>query len=142
MTKEQAVFIVKKLVSFYPNWKVDRDIIGFWVDRLQQEDYENVTANVDEYTTSSEYPPSIAAIIKPNSGLKEGERLSVHDRSYKNRKRSGIASQENSHGYAKGSAGRNGRIRLSLRKQRKKVRNGTLQPRSRAVNYRINPEIT
>jgi len=73
MTKEQAVFIVKKLVSFYPNWKVDRDIIGFWVDRLQQEDYENVTANVDEYTTSSEYPPSIAAIIKPNSRI-EGRR--------------------------------------------------------------------
>jgi ferritin len=73
MEKVQAVSIVKRLAAYYPNWKVDKNIIEIWVDTLINEDYENAMQNMKEYISSNEYPPSIAAIIKPNSRI-EGKR--------------------------------------------------------------------
>lgn len=73
MEKGQAVSIVKRLAAYYPNWKVDKSIIEIWVDTLIAEDYENAMQNMKEYISSNEYPPSIAAIIKPNLRI-EGKR--------------------------------------------------------------------
>lgn len=69
MEKEQAKEIFKHLAACYPNWKVDKGIAEVWVGTLQKYDHENVWANVEEYKISSEYPPSIAAIIKSNSRI-------------------------------------------------------------------------
>ncbi|OKP81607.1 hypothetical protein A3842_11035 [Paenibacillus sp. P3E] len=73
MEKGQAVSIVKRLAAYYPNWKVDKSIVEIWVDTLVGEDYENALQNMKEYISSNEYPPPIAAIIKPNSRI-EGKR--------------------------------------------------------------------
>lgn len=67
MEREQAKEIFKELAACYPNWKVDKSIAEVWIKKLIPHDYENVRANVDEYTESIEYLPSIAAIIKMNS---------------------------------------------------------------------------
>lgn len=69
MEKEQAKEIFKHLAACYPNWKVDQSIAEVWVKTLLNQDHENVWANVEEYKVSSEYPPSIAAIIKINSRI-------------------------------------------------------------------------
>ncbi|MEK3838678.1 hypothetical protein [Paenibacillus sp. FSL R7-0128] len=73
MEREQAKELFKELAACYPNWKVDKSIAEIWIKKLIPHDYENVRANVDEYTESVEYLPSIAAIIKPNSRI-EGKR--------------------------------------------------------------------
>lgn len=67
MEREQAKEVFKHLAACYPNWKVDQSIAKVWIDTLSNQDHENVWANVEEYKVSSEYPPSIAAIIKMNS---------------------------------------------------------------------------
>lgn len=67
MERERAKEVFKHLAACYPNWKVDQSIAKVWIDTLSNQDHENVWANVEEYKVSSEYPPSIAAIIKMNS---------------------------------------------------------------------------
>lgn len=67
MEKSQAVAIVKKLVAFYPGWKVDKYIVDAWVEALLDENYQNVTQNMMLYIKNNEYPPPIAALLRKNN---------------------------------------------------------------------------
>lgn len=70
MEREQAKSIFKDVAAFFPGWKVDKGIAESWINVLVKEDYETVTANVEDYIKSgNEYPPSIPALIKINSRI-------------------------------------------------------------------------
>ncbi|OAB27839.1 hypothetical protein PMSD_23000 [Paenibacillus macquariensis subsp. defensor] len=69
MTKDEAKEIFSKLASFYPNWKVDRNIAENWIGELIPEDAENARANVKEYIRKERFAPTLSDIIKPNAQL-------------------------------------------------------------------------
>jgi hypothetical protein len=68
MDREQAKKLVKKVVSYFPNWRPDKDVIAFWVDRLEKEAYERVDSNLENYVSlGKEFAPPISVLIRKGS---------------------------------------------------------------------------
>lgn len=68
MEREQAKDLVKRVVSYFPNWRPDKDVITSWVDRLEKESYERVERNLEDYLKlGKEFAPSISVLIRKGS---------------------------------------------------------------------------
>lgn len=65
MLKEEAVDIVKKIVAWFPSWRVDKEVIKVWVETLEPLDHEYVKKNLEDYMKQgSEFPPSMSVLMR------------------------------------------------------------------------------
>lgn len=88
MERDQAKELVKKVVSYFPNWRPDKDAIAYWIDRLEKEAYDRVDQNLENYLgLGKEFAPSISVLIRKGSLASQlplytpsKEDLAIHDR--------------------------------------------------------------